>query len=483
MSDPTALFTATFDCALCSAAMRLDRACGPARIDAVARSRLDELVAHARERSPLYRERYAGLPARPALADLPPVGKRELMARFDDWATDRRIARAPLERFLADPQRAGDRWLGAYTVWTSSGTTGEPGIFVQDDAALAVYDALVMAQSDPREWGPRELARCATAGGGMALVVATGAPHPGIVAWRRIARLNPTLAGRAYPITLPLPELVAALARHRPAFLATYPTMALLLARERLAGRLPIAPAMVWCGGECMSQAAREAVAAAFDCPVHDEYGAAESFSIAAACAHGAMHLHADWVLLEPVDRLLRPVPPGTRSHTVLLTNLANRVQPIIRYDLGDSVRVLRQPCPCGNPLPAIEVHGRTDDTLSLASGDGVVVPIVPLALESVVEEALGAVPFQLVAEGARALRLRLARTGPGATTPARRRACRRALLGYLASQGLGDVRVVDDAGEPAIDARSGKLRRVIAAGPPPPSRPRPGRTRREARP
>lgn len=57
--------------------------------------------------------------------------------------------------------------------------------------------------------------------------------------------------------------------------------------------------------------------------------------------------MNADWVLLEPVDERHRPTPPGVPSHTVLLTNLANRVQPLIRYDLGDSVTLLDRPCQC----------------------------------------------------------------------------------------------------------------------------------------
>lgn len=59
------------------------------------------------------------------------------------------------------------------------------------------------------------------------------------------------------------------------------------------------------------------------------------------------LHLNADWVILEPVDAALRPVPPGNPSHSTLLTNLANRVQPIIRYDLGDSVTMLPAPPSC----------------------------------------------------------------------------------------------------------------------------------------
>ena len=41
-------------------------------------------------------------------------------------------------------------------------------------------------------------------------------------------------------------------------------------------------------------------------------------------------------------------------------STLANRVQPILRYDLGDSILQRPSPCPCGDPLPAMRVQGRT---------------------------------------------------------------------------------------------------------------------------
>ena len=463
MPYPYDLFVATLDCQMLGAEMRLNRAAGARWIEATAQRRLAELVAYARAGSPFYRERYRGVAADAPLDALQPVRKRELMARFDDWATDRRVQRADVERFLANPSNVGHPFLQDFTVWTSSGTTGEPGVYLQDEGAMAVYDALVMAQADPREWGPREAGRWARGSGASALVVATGAPYPAIVAWHRLMRLNPALGAGAYPITLPQRELVAALNRANPAFLSTYPTMALLLALERNNRRLAIAPAAIWCGGECLSGYAREAIEQAFDCRVHDEYGAAECFSIGSACPLGSLHYHADWVILEPVDREGKAVSPGEASHTVLLTNLANRLQPIIRYDLGDSIRVVPQACACGSALPVIEVQGRSDDVLALAAPDGSTVAIVPLALEAVVEAALGAVPFQVVAVGVKELRLRLARGGAGAPAPRARQACRRALHDYLAAQGLPDVRVVDDAKEPAIDERTGKLRRIVA--------------------
>ena len=72
---------------------------------------------------------------------LPVVTKTQLMAHFDTAVTDPEVTRAALRRFLADPSSVGHR-SRRYAVWTTSGTTGEPGIFVHDGEALAVYDAL-----------------------------------------------------------------------------------------------------------------------------------------------------------------------------------------------------------------------------------------------------------------------------------------------------------------------------------------------------
>ena len=104
----------------------------------------------------------------------------------------------------------------------------------------------------------------------------------------------------------------------------------------------------IWSGGETLSRRDRADIAGAFGCPVIDDYGASEFLNIAFDCGCGSLHLNRDWVILEPVDREGRPVPDGIASASVLLTNLANFIQPIIRYDLGDSVTMLPQPCSCG---------------------------------------------------------------------------------------------------------------------------------------
>ncbi|MEU6040505.1 hypothetical protein ABZ801_34380 [Actinomadura sp. NPDC047616] len=80
-------------------------------------------------------------------------------------------------------------------------------------------------------------------------------------------------------------------------------------------------------------------IAAALNTKVRTSYAANECPFLSYGCEQGWMHLNADWAILEPVDEQYRPVPPGRPSHTVLLTNLANRLQPILRYDLGDAVQ------------------------------------------------------------------------------------------------------------------------------------------------
>ena len=175
------------------------------------------------------------------------------------------------------------------------------------------------------------------------------------------------------------------------------------------------------------------------------------------------MHLNTDWVVLEPVDRELQPVPPGERSHTVLLTNLANYVQPIIRYDLGDSVTVLPEPCSCGSPLPVIRVEGRRDDVMRLATENGAEIPVLPLAVATALEEEAGVFRFQLIQTGPATLSLRLDSSSRENDGWQRAEA---ALQRYLASQGLEHVRIARDLRSPEAEPGSGKCRQVIARHP-----------------
>lgn len=425
--------------------------------------RLAALLRAAARGSPLYRGILGRRdPACTALADLPVLGKRELLDRFDDWVTDPRLRLADLRRLIADPRRIGEPVLGRYFVWESSGSSGEPGIFVQDPAALAVYDLLETLRRRLLQPMRRAFDPCGL-GERFAFVGATTGHFASTVWLQRAARLVPWDRRRLqlHSFLQPPDQLLAQLHAQAPTVLATYPSVAWALAEHAAAGRLELPLQELWTGGEALTPAMRAFLSRSFGCPVAQSYGASECLALANECRCGRLHLNSDWVLLESVDAGHRPVPAGTLGATTLLTNLANHVQPLIRYELGDRVRLCDEACPCGQTLPVIDVQGRSDDSVVLDDRAGRPVRLSPLALVTVLEEEAGLFDFRVRQTGRRALSLELEATGaPAAASLARGRAV---LAGFLHTQGLDAVRLSGHCGVVFERARSGKSRRVVA--------------------
>lgn len=274
-------------------------------------------------------------------------------------------------------------------------------------------------------------------------------------------------AYRVFALEQPLTELVAALNAFQPVILSGYPSALAILAAEQRAGRLRVHPVVVELAGASIDDVGREHIATGLGGAVHDAYSASECLVVAVDCDHGWLHVNADWVVLEPVQADYTPTPPGIASHTVLLTNLANHVQPLIRYDLGDSVFARAGPCPCGSPFPAIRVQGRCDDVLRLSGADGRTVSLPPLAVGSVLDQTPGVIRSQLVQTGERSLRLRLDLL-PGTAEHAVWQEATARLTAYLSAQGATDISVTRACEAPQRSATSGKFRQVIARPPSP---------------
>lgn len=429
------------------------------------RRRLAALLAQAAARSTLYGERLRRQGRlRSRLDGIAPVTKAELMHRFDAWVTDPRLRLDDVLRFTTDPRRIGQSCAAGWVAWTSSGSSGEPGVFVQDAQAMAVYDALETL----RRPSLRPLSRWLGGWWGgerLAFVGATGGHFASTVSLERMRRLVPAMSAslRGFSFLQPAEVLAAQLEDFAPTVLATYPTMALLLAEQRRGGRLAIAPREVWTGGETLSAGVRRRVERGFGCRVGNSYGASEFLAIAAECRCGRLHVNDDWVILEAVDADHRPVADGETGATTLLTNLANHLQPLIRYDLGDRIRRRREPCECGSPLSCVEVDGRDDDLLLLRDAHHRAVGLPPLALVTVLEDEAELFEFQLQQTGDNSLRLDVAAGGEqGRQVMAR---ATTALRSYLARQGLPRIRLEAACGVPQRRGASGKLQRIVAAG------------------
>lgn len=436
----------------------------PQAVTGLQHQRLSRLLATARSGSALYRQRLAGLPDHAgALAKVVPVTRQELMARFDDWVTDPLLDLAGLRAFTADVTRIGEPYLGRYLVWESSGTSGSPGIFVQDAGAMAVYDALEALRRNQdqglRRWfDPLYLSER------MAFVGATDGHFASLVSFQRMPQLHPWLATsmKSFSIQQPLEALVASLNGFSPTVLATYPTVALLLAEEALARHLHVRLREIWTGGETLSLVARQRIEQALGCRVRNSYGASEFLAMGWECSEGYMHLNTDWLVLEPVDESHRPVPVGQASHTVLLTSLANTAQPLIRYEIGDQVTMHEASCACGSPFPVIEVLGRHDDILRVRGRHTTRVALLPLALSTVLEEQAGVFDFQIRQRDESTLVLRLPEKGEAGRRALAR--CRAVLQRFAQAQGAAPIHVVGELGRGVPRGRSGKSCRIHAS-------------------
>ncbi len=437
---------------------------GSVAIRARQQMRWQAMIGFARIHSPYYQRLCQHLPEHiEQLSDLPPVTKPDLMAHFDEWVTDPQVKHADVSAFIDDPSLIGVPYLGRYAVWRTSGTTGSPGIFLHDEAALTIYIALLY-MSGYLSWitSASDVWQIVRRGRSASSVFATGG-HFGGTGFATIVYQLSFGSLETSPICsaqLPLPDLVSALNANNPVVLATYPSVLAVLTHEQNRGRLRIQQRLIVPGGECLTPVVRKQAESVFGCKVHDSYAASEFIGIAFDCNHGRLHVNNDWVILEPVDADYHAVAPGSPSHTVLLTNLANRVQPLIRYEIGDSVTFYRDVCPCGSPLPAIQVEGRDDEILTFETLAGEPVELMPLPLVAAVEVVPGVKRFQLIQSAPLTLEVRLEAI-PGAVDAQVWELVEARLRAYLDTQRLPTVKIERSGELPRPSAISAKFRHI----------------------
>jgi len=417
------------------------------RLERLQQRRLRELVRYAKENSPFYRELYRGVGEDFELSDLPPVTKPELMARFDDVVTDRAVTMARVEAFTKDLDNVGRMLDGKYLVFKTSGSTGHPAVVLYDQGAVDVASAVAAFRTFARQ---EDLKKFMAHGKKTAGVFAD---HGFYLACGMSRYLQLKMPGKQTKITVdvngPEGEIVKALNEFQPAMLSGYPSNLALLADCE---GLDIRPDVVITGGELLTDRIRQKLSGRFGCYVQTHYSCTEGGELACECSEGRLHINEDWVILEAVDKDGRPVAPGVRSDRVLITNLSNRIQPFIRYELTDRVIVHQEPCPCGRTTRWLEIEGRTDDILTFAGG----VSVAPMSLYKVLEEVPLVHRFQLVQTAPDALELRLAADDPQGAF----QAAQGALQAFFKSKGL-QVTVQPSDEPPQADPVSGKFKHV----------------------
>lgn len=329
-------------------------------------ARLRELLLFASRSSPFYHRLYAtsgevpdgsAKELMPYLASLPSISKDMLMNNFDDVITDRSVK---FNDCLNHMKKETYGLLhGKYVVLGTSGTTGRRGIFLYSPVEWVNNVAAMVRVS--RFAGIRKNAMTTV----RLASVMTRSPY---LAGPRVSN---SLKFSFMPLSQidigdSLENQVAELNAFQPNVIASYPSAFATLIGAACSGQLHIAPKYLIVSGEFMPEQVYQGILATWSgCQIIDVYASTECLPIGSTCQYGKLHLAEDQAIIEIVDNDNRLVPLGQYGSKVLITVLESRTQPLIRYEISDSVCVRNEQCACGSSFRIIEpVRGRVEDVM-----------------------------------------------------------------------------------------------------------------------
>jgi phenylacetate-coenzyme A ligase PaaK-like adenylate-forming protein len=457
----------------------------PRKIKGLQERRLRELLLHAVRFSPFYARRFRGIDVTQcSLRDLPTVTKAEMMAHYEEVLTDRRLGKAELQDFIADPGNLGKYFLDRYAVGHTSGSQGQPAMIVQDRDAMQLAFAVQVARGSAakrsffphlrRFFDPARLALYTQRPGfypsGLGFSYLPEAARP----YFKVLRLS---------VFDPVEETVARLNEFRPFYISGFTSSLEILAREEEAGRLKLREAgcleQLNNFSEPLPEASARRLEKTFGVHVFNHYAMGECLALSSGCRLStASHLNADLAILEVVDENNLPVPEGQPGRKVLLTNLYNHVQPFIRYEIDDVVTMSPTPCTCGNMLARIDsVTGRNEDALWVME-NGRYRELPYYLFLAAIHHDLDIAEHQVVQTGRNEFAVRVAPL-PGKALSAER--IRRLVEASIGAEGMShlvklDIQIVDEIPRGA----SGKAERVRSLVGPPPTQPAHGEKGRQ---
>jgi phenylacetate-CoA ligase len=323
----------------------------PERLAALRLERLRGLLDYASRHVPYYRRRFAEIGFHPGdLRSLDDIAQLPFLTKAD--------IRADTDAFRAETARRLARF-------NTGGSSGEPLVFFIGNERVS-HD--VAAKWRATRWWGVDI--------GDPEIVVWGSPIE-LGAQDRLRGLRDRVLRTellpAFELSATnLDRFVERIRRTRPKMLFGYPSAISLIAAHA-EGRgirmddLGIEVAFVT--AERLYDRQRDTIARVFGCRVANGYGGRDAGFVAHECPQGGMHVTAEDIILEAVDADGRVVPAGEAGQLVV-THLATRDFPFIRYRTGDVGVLGGERCPCGRGLPVLrEVQGRTTDFVVARDG------------------------------------------------------------------------------------------------------------------
>jgi len=320
------------------------------QIQALQFEQLRELMAFVKEKSPFYRNdnRYQPIQSWDDFYRLPTMNKSIMMENFSTLNTCG-LQRDETMAYALEKEKNKDYlgyYKGEYVVGLSSGTSGNKGLFITPKSMTKRLPGVFLAR------------------GGVML---SDLPARILFCLRVFSQgfqdINAPFLKLTYASTMtPVETLISTMNEKKINILMAPPSMLRVLLPHAHRIKYPLKKIITY--AEVLSPADREQFSSTFHTKVIEIYQASEG-QIASSCKQGKLHINEDLVFVEIYDEHNHLIQePHVVGHHMLVTNLINRAQPLIRYEMNDMI-VLDEPCSCGSSFRTIEkIVGRRDDNL-----------------------------------------------------------------------------------------------------------------------
>lgn len=325
---------------------------------------IKKLLAFVTANSKFYNELYSGFKVE-TIEDfhkLPAINKKIMLDNFDllntcglklDEVTEYAVTKELNKDYYG-------YYKGKYVIGLSSGTSGNKGIYITPKSLTKRLPAVFLARS------------------GLSL---KNLPFKILFMLRVFSQgfsdINSPLVRLKYLSTMTsIDEIINTINQLNINILMAPPSMIRVLVPH--AHRITSKIVTVVTYAEVLYDEDKELFAKTFKTKIIQIYQASEG-QIASACKYGNLHINEDLVYIELYDRENRLIiESGTVAEKMILTNLVNSAQPLIRYEMNDLI-LLDTKCPCGSNFRTIrKILGRNDDIIFLENKDGKLQYIFP---------------------------------------------------------------------------------------------------------
>ena len=254
------------------------------------------------------------------LEDLPTVNKKKIMDNFNDVLTTNNIRKNEIVKFIEKNPDPKSIYKNQYIIIHSSGTSGEIGYYVYTKKNWELLKAIGSSRLfDNFSLNSKK----------YVFIGAVDGHYAGISYFLSPINKIEQFFYKDYliiDINYPLDSYIDRLNEFKPDIISGYPSAIDLLLDYQINKKLNIKPKHIICGGEPLSKNVVNKIKDNWNIIPYNFYGTSESILMGSGIGNKGIYIFDDIVIVEKHNK------------KILLTNLYNYTEPLIRYEIDDLV-------------------------------------------------------------------------------------------------------------------------------------------------